>query len=173
VYALIMLATGSYSNWSANAPRTADAAGRYELTNLPVGATIHVQASMDGTVQQCAAPPLVSDRNLHLDVLLIARADLSASPDSVPRSAPGFRLVSGVVYEGVADGRRPASNVFVSYEPLDNFPAAMTYTDAEGRFLLCGIPSGDRAFIYTGLGSRVEYREVPPGPDTAIEIEIR
>jgi hypothetical protein len=173
VNAWIQLATVGYSYWYAHGKQTADAAGRYELDNLPVGARIYFQVWKEDHAQQCASPPLISDRDLSLDAQLVARAHISSSPDAVPPSPPGLRLVSGVVYEVIADGRRPASNVFVDYEPVSDFPAAVTYTDAEGRFLLCGIPSAESASIGAGQGFRVGYREVPPGPDATIEIEIR
>ena len=65
------------------------------------------------------------------------------------------------------------SDVSVEYQPVDSLSAAVTYTDRRGRFLLCGIPGASRAFIATALGLGFAYREVPPGPDAAIEIEIR
>jgi hypothetical protein len=62
--------------------------------------------------------------------------------------------------------------VFVDYEPVESFVAAKTYTDEQGRFLLCGIPSATSASIGVAVGFG-EYREVPPGPDATIEIEIK
>ena len=90
------------------------------------------------------------------------------------RAASGFRLVSGVVYEVIADSRRAVSSVFVDYEPIEDFPAAITYTDAQGRFLLCGIPQDRGATIASSLGSgRIAYYTVPPGGDAIIDIEIK
>lgn len=92
----------------------------------------------------------------------------------MPPSAPGFRLISGVLYEVTAEGRRPAPDAFVDYEPIDDSPAAVTYTDSEGRFLLCGIPQARTATIGAALGvGRFAYRSVPPGPDASTEIEIK
>lgn len=150
-----------------------DAGGRYELVNLPADATIYFETWKDGYVQQCATPPLAVESDLNLNAQLVARANLSASSDAVPRSAPGFRLVSGIVYD-LADSRHAASNVIVDYEPVEDFPAAITYTDAQGRFLLCGIPQDREATIGSSLGSgRVAYYTVPPGGDAIIDIEIK
>jgi hypothetical protein len=91
----------------------------------------------------------------------------------VPRPAAGFRLISGVVYEVIGGERRPAANAYVAYDPLDGFPLAMTRTDTEGRFLLCGIPSDVSAVIDTSVNSHYAYVAVPPGPDASIEIVVR
>jgi hypothetical protein len=163
-----------YSYMWANGPRFSDANGRYELTNLPAGATLQLQVYSEGYVQQCAAPRLIVDGALRLDAELVARGNVSASFDSVPPSAPGFRMISGIVYELLADGRRPVANAFVDFEPIPDSPAAITYTDAQGRFLLCGIPQAGTAAIGAAIGTgRYAYQSVPAGPDASIEIEIR
>lgn len=173
VNAWIQTATMGYSYMWANGPQLSDPRGRYELRNLPGGATVQLQVYKQGYVQQCAAPQFVVNGDRQMDAELVARANISASPDSVPRSALGFRLVMGAVYEMTREGRRPAADVGVDYEPYMDSPAALTYTDAQGRFLLCGIPQTHAAVIGTGLGiNRVVYREVPPGPDAVIEIDI-
>ena len=173
VNAWVQTATVGYSYWYANGPQTTDAQGRYRLANLPAGATVQLQTWKEGFVQQCAAPNLVIDADLPLDVELVSRGNLSASPDSVPRSAPGFRWISGVIYEITANGRQAAPNAFVAYETVDDFPAATAFTDAEGRFLLCGIPEA-RVFIGASLGTgRVAYQVVPAGTDTSIEIDVK
>ena len=162
-----------YSYWYASGPQMTDADGRYELVNLPADATIYFDAWKDGYVQQCATPPLAVGSDLSLNAQLVSQANVSASPGSVPPSAPGYRLVSGVVYE-LADSRHAVSNAFVDYEPIEDFPAAVTRTDAQGRFLLCGIPQDRQATIGAALGSgRVAYYTVPPGGDATIDIEIK
>jgi hypothetical protein len=144
------------------------------MTNLPKGASLQLEVYKQAYVQQCASPQLLVDRNHHLDAQLVSSASVSASSDSVPRSAPGFRLISGVLYEVTPEGRRPARDAFVDYEPTPDSPAAITYTDMNGRFLLCGIPQERTATIGAALGSgRFAYSSVPPGPDASIEIEIK
>jgi len=174
VNAWIQTGSFGYSYMWANGPRLSDSQGRYTLTNLPSGATFQFQVYKQGYVQQCAAPELVVNGDLHLDAQLIARANVSASPESVPPSLSGFRVIAGVLYEITAEGRRPASGAFVDYEPTEDSPAATTYTDPQGRFLLCGIPQTRTATIGAALGvGHVAYRSVPPGPDASIEIEIK
>jgi len=161
-----------YSYWWAHGALYADSGGRYELRNLPLGATVQLEVYKPGYVSQCAAPPYMVNGDQQIDAQLVARTNISPSPESVPLSAPGFRLIMGVVYEMTKDGRRPAADAGVDYEPYMDSPAALTYTDAQGRFLLCGIPTTRVATIGTGLGERVVYREVPQGADAVIDIEI-
>jgi hypothetical protein len=163
-----------YSYMFLNGARLTDAQGRYELANLPDGATLQLEVYKRGYLNQCAAPQLLVNTDLHLDAQLVPFANVSASRDSVPPSAPGFRVISGVVYEIIGEGRRPAPGVFVDYEPIADSPAAVTSTDSEGRFLLCGITQTTSATIGAALDSgRYAYSAVPPGPDASIEIEIK
>jgi hypothetical protein len=174
VNAWVQTSTIGYSYMWAHGPRLTDSDGRYQLTNLPQGATVQLEVYKQGFVQQCAAPQFVVNGQHHLDAQLVARTNVSASRDSVPPSAAGFRIVSGVVYEITNEGRRPAPEAFVDYEPTMDSPAALTYTDALGRFLLCGIPEARPAMIGAALGAgRFAYKEVPSGLDAEIEIEIR
>lgn len=161
-----------YSYWWANGPQSSDASGRYELSNLPDGSRVTLQIWKDGYVQQCAAPGFTASATSRIDLRLVPKALVSADRSSVPAPAPGFRHVTGVVYENTAEGRRPVAGAFVDFEPVDDFPAAITYTDAQGRFLLCGLPDG----LAVGLGAslnteRVAYVTALPG-QTSIDIEL-
>ena len=174
VNAWIQTGTFGYSYMWANGPRLSDVEGRYELSHLPEGAELQLQVYKDGYVQQCAAPPLVVGGQLHMDLQLVTRANVSASADTVPPPAPGFRLISGVVYELTNTGRRPVPDAFVDYEPSDDSPAAITRTDAAGRFLLCGISQTRMVTIGASISlNRVAYQRVPPGPDANIDVEIK
>jgi hypothetical protein len=76
------------------------------------------------------------------------------------------------VYENAVDGRRPVPGASVDFEPVMDFPAATTYTDAQGRFLLCGLPDGTTAALGASLTmARVAYVNVPPH-QTTMDIEI-
>ena len=154
-----------YSYMWANGPRLSADAGRFELSGLPASARVIVDAYKAGYVQQCAAPPQVMDADATVDIELIQRSLVSAE---AVHNRPGFRSISGVVYEKTSEGRRPVADVLVDYEPVMDSPAALTVTDANGRYLLCGIPNDEVATIGSSLGiSRVVYVEVPPGQTTA------
>ena len=155
-----------YSYMWANGAQLSDDGGRFALGGLPDSARVIVDAYKSGYVQQCAAPPLVMDADATVDIELIPRSLVSVSPEEV-RSRPGFRSISGVVYENTSQGRRPFAGVFVDYEPVMDSPAAITVTDANGRYLLCGIPDDEIATLGSSLNGRAVYVEVPRGQTTA------
>ena len=95
-----------------------------------------------------------------LDVYLVSRESLSASPDSVPPPAAGYRSISGRLIRRLDGGEQPAADAFVDYEPTMDFPAAMTFSDADGRYLLCGIPDGEAVDLCVTGGACVS---VPAG----------
>jgi hypothetical protein len=175
VSAWIQQATFGYSYMWANGGLKTDAAGRYRLSGLAGGATARVQVWKDGYVQQCAAPmvTLNGDININVDVQLVSRANLSASSASLPPPAAGTRSVSGVIFEMTAAGRQPIADAFVDFEPVMDFPAAITYSDASGRYLLCGLPDGQAVDIGAGSNRRVAYVSVPPGQSTGVDIELK
>jgi hypothetical protein len=172
VSAWVDLGRLAYSYMWANGARASDTAGRYELGNLPDGANVTVQIWKTGYVQQCAAPTITASGTATLDLRLVSRALVSADPASVPAPAQGFRHVSGIVYENTADGKRPVPGAPVDFEPFEDFPAAITYSDAQGRYLLCGLPDGAAAKLSASMTTaRVAYVNLPPH-QTTMDIEI-
>jgi hypothetical protein len=156
-----------YSYMWANGASFSGGDGRYELTALPGGALVIADAYKEGYVQPCAAPPLRMNEDFVVDIELVPKALVSASSASVS-NRPGFRSISGVIYEMTPDGKRPLANAFVDYEPIMDSPAATTVTDENGRYLLCGIPNDQVATIGTAVNiNRVAYVDVPPGQTTA------
>ncbi len=173
VSAWVDLGRSGYSYMWAHGPRSTDASGRYQLTNLPDGASVTLQVWKDGYVQQCAAPTLKAGGDATLDLRIVSKAALSADPSSVPPQAAGYRIISGVIYENSSDGRRPVPGAFVDFEPFEDFPAAITFSDAQGRYLLCGIPDGSPAELGASLTtSRVAYISVPPHQTTGVDIQL-
>jgi hypothetical protein len=146
----------------------ADEVGRYRLGSLPPGARLQVMVYKEGYFQQCAVEITVGEIP-HLDLPLVAEANLSASRDSVPRSPPEFRIVAGVVYEPTAQGRRAVANRLVFYDGASD-AAAVTRTDDQGRFLICGLPQSRAVLIEEAFGGQVT---VPPGGDADVEIEVK
>jgi len=172
VSAWVDLGRLAYSYMWGNGARASDTAGRYELGNLPDGASVTVQIWKTDYVQQCAAPTFTVSGTTTLDLRLVSRALVSADPASVPAPAQGFRNVSGVVYENTAVGKRPVPGAPVDFEPFEDFPAAITYSDAQGRYLLCGLPDGAAAKLSASMTTaRVAYVNVPPHQAT-MDIEI-
>ena len=149
----------SYWWWSGKQYRSDDA-GNFQFDRLPVS-TAWLQAGKTGYVQQCALPAisLGSDAS-NLEVTLVPREQASVDVSSVPASVAG-RIVAGRIVEKTADGVQPVAGAFVDFEPVMDYPAATTYSDANGRYLLCGLSEGQ---IGVGAsGNRVTYVSVPRG----------
>jgi hypothetical protein len=143
--------------------------GSYRLTNLPAGVKVWPDTYKTGYVQQCAAPQLAMAGDAVVDMELVSRANVSAS---VPPSKPGFRSVSGIIYETTPAGPRPAAGAFVDFEPIDDSPAAITYSDSEGRYLLCGIPENENAAVGTNVNGKAAYTIARPGQTTGVDITV-
>jgi hypothetical protein len=150
-----------------------DASGAYRITSLPGGARVWVQLYKDGYVQQCAVSMIISG-DLTLNLALVSRANLTASP---PPSAPGFRTLSGTVVQMTATGLQPVAgaSVFagidVAFEPGED-PAAYTYSDATGRFALCGLLATDTVYLEAIDGTRVANVSVAAGKISDIQITL-
>jgi len=148
----------------------ADDAGGFRLTGLPADAIVWMQTYKDGYVQQAAAGPIVVRGDMTIDLQLTSKDHLTTS--SCPSSAPVSRNVSGAIVEVTAAGTQPVPSAFVDFEPLEDFVAAVTYSDASGRFVLCGLPQNIAVSLGASSGSRVAYATVPPG-QTFIQIILR
>ena len=160
----------SYSYMYAHGPLLSDGAGRYHMTDLPDGAHLWFQVYKDGYVQQCAAPSVITNGDLIMDLGLVAKSNVTAS---ATQAAPaGLRWVSGTIVEITPTGKKPVAGAFVDFEPLEDLNVANTYSDAAGRFALCGLPQNESVTLGAGLGGRVTYAKVPPGETTGIEITL-
>ena len=173
VSAWVDLGRSGYSYMWANGARATDPNGRYQLANLPDGASVTLQVWKEGYVQQCAAPTFKAGGDTMIDLRVVSKALVSADPASVSPPAAGYRNISGVVYENSSDGRRPLAGAFVDFEPFEDFPAALTLTDPQGRYLLCGIPEGRSAELGASVNvNRIAYVTVAPFQTTGADIEI-
>lgn len=162
---------GGYSYMGAHGPLLTDADGRYQLAGLPAQTKVWLQTWKDGYVQQCAAPQVTLLGDTRVDVQLVSKANLSASTVQAP--AAGFRSVSGVIFEITGAGKQPAvAGAYVAFEPLMDIQAAITFSDAAGRYLLCGVPEGRTVGIVAALGGRIAYVSVPSGQSTGIDIPL-
>ena len=101
------------------------------LAYVPDGTAVTLQLSKAGYIQQCAAPTVELHADATLDLRLVARANISADPSVVAPVDRAPRFVSGVVFESTPTGRQLIPGAFVDFEPLSDFPAATTTTDAK------------------------------------------
>jgi hypothetical protein len=159
---------GGYSYMYLHGPVLTDSSGGFRLTGLPAG-SVWVDSYKDGYVQQCAAPELTVQGDATVNLQLVAKANLTASTNQPP--TPGLRSVSGVIVENAPGGKRPVHGVWVGFEPVPDSAAAVTYSDAAGRFLLCDLPQDRAVDLVVGLSGRITSVSVPPG-QTDIEIGL-
>jgi hypothetical protein len=175
VPAWIDLGRSGYSYWYVHGRLQTDAMGRYTLQSVPEGARVWVQLETPGLVQQCAVPAVPVHADQIVDVQLVSTANLSMSRTFLPPPAPGYRFVSGTVFEATQTGNRPAAGAYVDYEPPGSLAAgeplwaAETFSDAEGHYLMCGLPDAESVLI-TARGASVP---VPPGVSTGVDLVIR
>lgn len=147
-----------------------DSDGRYRMTGLPAGVRVWFQVYKDGYVQQCAAAPVTVQGDMAMDLALVSKANLT--PSTMP-SAPGFRSVSGTIVEMTSAGKQPVAGAFVDWEPFEDFPAVVTYSDGAGRFALCGLPQDETVRLGASLVfGQVGYANIPPGQTAGVEITL-
>jgi hypothetical protein len=162
--------TFGYSYMWAHGALLTDGGGRYRMTGLPAGVRVWFQVYKDGYVQQCATAPVTLQGDIAMDLPLVSKVNLTAS---TTQSAPGLRSVSGMIVEMTSAGKQPVAGAFVDWEPLEDFPAAVTYSDGAGRFALCGLPQDETVRLGASLVfGRIGYANIPSGQTAGVEITL-
>ena len=170
--AWVSTASLDYSYMWATGPHQTDAGGHYQLVGLANG-TVRLQLWMDGYEQQCASPPVsVVGGDTTLDAQMVPLAQLFTT-SAAWMTSPGTRVVSGTVYLETNGTPTPATGAFVDFEPLEDFAAAVTKSDAQGRYLLCGLPATASAYLGASAGGQGTYLTVPAGQTTGVDIVIK
>jgi len=158
-----------YSYMYVHGALLTDGDGRFAMKSLPAGVRVWFQVYKDGYVQQCAAAPVTLQGDIAMDLALVSKTNLT--PSMTP-SAPGFRTVSGTIVEMTSAGKQPVAGAFVDWEPLEDFPAAVTRSDGAGRFALCGLPQDETVRLgASSVFGQVGYANILPG-QTAVEITL-
>jgi hypothetical protein len=151
---------------------TSDAHGAFRLpvngsVDAAEGIADWVRAIKDGYAQPCAAPIEGNTINLQM----VSLSALSGAPLPSP---DGLRTVSGIIVRMTGVGvPQPVANAGVDFEPRwDDWEAAYTYSDAAGRFSLCGLPMDTvRIGAYSRPGANPAYVTVSPGQNN-IEVTL-
>ena len=156
-----------------------DGAGRYTISGLPSLGPVWVSTAQTWGeffsapyVHQCVTTVTV-EGDATLDVTIASTTDLVALNASTGPTPPNSRIVSGTVFEITADGRQPASNVWVGWEAsVMDGTVAETRTDAAGHYRVCGLPF-ERITLLAALAyGNVSSVSVEPGSDAIVDIEI-
>jgi hypothetical protein len=159
----------SGSSGRTTGPVTVGANGDYRFT-VPEGARVRIYA---GDYQPC---------QVTLDAVVgDATSDIRVVTDPLQLGAhlPAQLLedaarLSGTVFETVEDGRRmPLKDVRVELDGLYGLGlvTATTLTDADGRYILCGVRHESSAYLFA---SRTGYRlfEASVGAGATLDIEL-
>ncbi|HEV8446189.1 MAG TPA: carboxypeptidase-like regulatory domain-containing protein [Gemmatimonadaceae bacterium] len=154
-----------YSWWWAHGPLHADSAGRFVISHLPMAARVWLQAFDVAHDQPCAVSIAAIRGDTTVNITVVSTA--AATPTA--QSSAGSRSVSGTV---VTSGGQPAVGAWIDFEPIMDFPAATTHTDAAGRFALCGLPVDEAVWLGAVLGSSVGYLAVPVGQTEGLKIVL-
>jgi hypothetical protein len=158
-----------YSYWEAHGPTRTNSVGFFHLTRLANDTTVQLRVYKRGYVQQCALPRVTMDSDMQLNAQIVSTAQRSSTPEAIAPPAPGFRSISGVILD---PGQRPLHGAFVDFEPIEDFPAAFTFSDASGRYLLCGIPDGEKVGVCAAFRDDFACVSVPPGKSTGVDITV-
>jgi hypothetical protein len=153
-----------------------DASGHFSLSNEPVGTAL-IFAYKDGWRQPCATVFDITGNTSH-DVLLVS--DPSYVGAALPAALTTAPSLTGIVYETTPAGRVPVAGASVGVEVEPDLPTATTMTDANGRYLMCGLPSGTKGFpALLGLSAgkdgygTADVATTLSGPVTTLDVEIR
>ena len=151
--------------------------GSYRLF-IPTGAFVYLHAVTSGEFHPCvlrvtaATGAPVTSADVHV---VADRARLGANlPPELLRRSP---LLSGTVFEALADGgRAPVADAQVELDGAggDGLVLATTLTDADGRYVLCGLDADREPYFYV---SREGYRTfgsvVRVDGNTVFDVELR
>ena len=80
------------------------------------------------------------------------------------------------MFEVTAAGRQPIEGAWVGFEGSYDYTSAWTFTDASGRYLLCGLPEDRLTSLFAvknGYSRDSPYLTVEAGTDTMFDIELK
>jgi len=177
---LVAWIDGGQHNGSTG-PIPLDADGRFNLT-VDRGARVRLYAgggTGDEIYQPCAVT-VVANGNVSRDVKVVGSYSIIGA--AIPRSfLDGTRILSGVVYESApGGGRQPVPFATVSIDGFRDWnhdlgwPIAITRTDNDGRYIICGLESDTSASVYV-IDSRHDMliADVDLRSDTVLDLEVR
>jgi hypothetical protein len=155
-----------------------EADGRYELWGVFNGAIAVLYAGKGNGeyVQPCVHEVTVTS-DISLDIEIVPRSAGGAAAIAAARPGPGTFL-RGVVYGQLPDGtREPLPDAVVYLDGDMNPLAATTITDADGRYVLCGIPRGRHEFAATADGgydiSKNPVLSIDVAGDMTLDVDLR
>jgi hypothetical protein len=171
--------TDRRAGWFRRSSGRSDASGHYRIPGIEADFGSFWVSTWSGDrkyVQPCATT-VTLNADANQDVTVTSRDNLAIA-NSLPLPAvPGTRTISGVVFEVTEAGRQPVAEVMVGFEGFMDFVSAWTFTDASGRYVLCGLPETS-LMLFSAIKSsspypnQLSYTTVEAGSDTTLDIEL-
>jgi hypothetical protein len=148
-----------------------DAAGQFSF-EAPSDALVRLYARPDGLYQPCLSTVRVDQTQA--TIRLVAESHLLQA-----RDWPDFaveRLLSGTIFETAPTGRLPVADAWVEVDGVhgDGRPLADTRTDANGRFLVCGLEGNpSHALVVAKPGYQLATASVPTQVSGPLDLELK
>ena len=152
---------------------TSDSAGRFSF-EAPSDALVRLYARPQGLVQPCLSTVRVDQTEA--TIRLVAESQLLQA-----RDWPDFaveRLLSGTIFEASPTGRLPSVDAWVQVDGVmgDGRPLADTRSDANGRFVVCGLEGKTEiphALVVAKPGYQLGYAALPTQGNGPLDIELQ
>jgi hypothetical protein len=144
---------------------TTDADGRYTV-GISSGESAKLLTLRNGYSQPCSALTNTAGNGLDLDVVPDETLSTTGVPSAMPIRQP---TLSGLVFELTPNGSRPVPGASVLGDfsgGMGNGTGAITWSDAAGRYLLCGVV--DAGWGVSILASKVGYGSAFLSPDVRV-----
>ena len=147
--------------------------GRYELWGIFTDAIAVLSVGTNGLhVQPCVHQVTVTS-DMSLDIEIVPRSAGGAAANAAARRGKG-PFLTGVVFGQGPDGTRaPIPDAMVWFDNA----VAITITDADGRYVLCGIPVGSHEFAATAAGgydiTKNPPRTIDIAGDMTFDVELK
>ena len=138
----------------------------------PSDARVRLHTHPEGLFQPCLTTVRVDQTEA--SIRLVAESDILQA-----RDWPDFmvdRLLSGTIFEALPMARLPISGALVQVDGVsgDGLPLADTRSDADGRFLVCGLEGEPmHALVVAKPGYRLAVVSVPTQGAGPVDVELR
>ena len=152
---------------------TSDSAGRFSF-ETPSDALVRLYTGTKELFQPCLSTVRVGETEATIRV--VEEAHLFHA-----RDWPDFaveRVLSGTIFEASPTGRRPSADAWVQVDGVmgDGRPLADTRTDANGRFVVCGLEGKTQiphALVVAKPGFQLAYAALPTQGGGPLDVELR
>jgi hypothetical protein len=152
---------------------TSDSAGRFSF-ETPSDALVRLYTGTKELFQPCLSTVQVGQTETTIRV--VAERHLLQA-----RDWPDFaveRRLSGTIFEASPTGRLPSADAWVQVDGVmgDGRPLAETRSDANGRFVVCGLEGETRiphALVVAKPGFQIAYARIPSQGNGPLDVELR